>query len=306
VAAGAFLRGNFCNPARASRSSRQVVRAVKDEKKRKLISPQRRLQRLFLEEFKKSFFSPNPWYECPEVSFTGNPGKIYDYWMTNRPSRDIERICDGKESCGCAWKQLDGRRGVSYVSYNQEGQVVFVREVGETQGMGKFKENTMKSLQPVIGVMNSITKMLNVADWYLEVEDFKEDATPVNGLEFPRSRRAGDVVQYLWEEAQWDPVDPVEKIMAQYSEDVVYEDLTREQEAFVGWEEVRRYVQETKDNTPMNLRFIMDEMTEGEKACTVLWHVEFNSRLSPRGVTYYELNDEGKVCFVRAAYDLSF
>ncbi|CAJ1428823.1 unnamed protein product, partial [Effrenium voratum] len=108
-------------------------------------------------------------------------------------------------------------------------------------------------------------------------------------------------------------VDPVEKIMAQYSEDVVYEDLTREQEAFVGWEEVRRYVQETKDNTPMNLRFIMDEMTEGEKACTVLWHVEgpgdrgpgtdaqFNSRLSPRGVTYYELNDEGKAEKPRAS-----
>ena len=44
-----------------------------------LISPQRRLERLFVEdrsprvdgctlqEFKKSFFSPNPWYECPEA-----------------------------------------------------------------------------------------------------------------------------------------------------------------------------------------------------------------------------------------------
>lgn len=68
---------------------------------------------------------------------------------------------DGKDSCGCTWTQLDGRRGASFVSFNQEGQVVFVREahglaervseewqVTEPQGVGrKFKDNTMKSLQ---------------------------------------------------------------------------------------------------------------------------------------------------------------
>ncbi|CAE7898762.1 unnamed protein product [Symbiodinium microadriaticum] len=36
------------------------------------------------------------------------------------------------------------------------------------------------------------------------VTDFKEPAQPLNGLEAPRSRRAADVVKYLWEEAQWD------------------------------------------------------------------------------------------------------
>ncbi|CAE7769170.1 unnamed protein product, partial [Symbiodinium necroappetens] len=126
------------------------------------------------------------------------------------------------------------------------------------------------------------------------VTDFKEPAQPLNGLEAPRSRRAVDVVKYLWEEAQWDQVDPVGRIMAEFSEDCVYEDLSREQEAFVGFEEVKRYQQETKDSTPDNLRFFLDEVTDGDKACTVLWHVEFNSRMSPRGVSYYELNEEGK------------
>eukprot|EP00435_Cladocopium_sp_Y103_P057864 s1194_g20.t1 len=101
-------------------------------------------------------------------------------------------------------------------------------------------------------------------------------------------------------------VDPIEKIMSQFSEDAVYEDLTREDPSFVGWEAIKRYQEETKENTPDNMRFVLDEMTDGEKACTVIWHVEFNTRLSPRGVTYYELNDEGKVCYVRAAYDISF
>ncbi|CAE7305162.1 EXD2 [Symbiodinium natans] len=70
-----------------------------------LISPQRRVQRLFVEEFKKTMFSPNPWYECPEETFPGGTKRIYDYWMTNRPTRDIERIDDGRDGCGCAWKQ---------------------------------------------------------------------------------------------------------------------------------------------------------------------------------------------------------
>eukprot|EP00435_Cladocopium_sp_Y103_P046731 s1194_g13.t1 len=153
--------------------SRQVVRAVKDvEKKRKLISPQRRIERLFVEEFKKSFFSPNPWYESPELTFPGgNPQKIYNYWMTTRPTRDIERVCDGKDSCGCTWTQLDGRRGASFVSFNQEGQVVFVREVCEPQGLGaKFKDNTLKSLQQVTGVMNAIQGMFSALDRILVQE----------------------------------------------------------------------------------------------------------------------------------------
>lgn len=286
-----------------------AMRATAKKKKpttKKLISPQRRVQRLFVEEFKKTMFSPNPWYECPEETFPGGTKRIYDWWMTTRPTRDIEKICDGRDGCGCTWKQMDGRRGVSYVTFNEDGQVVYVREVGEPQGVGKFKDNTMKSLQPVMGVMNVITGALNFAEWYLKVEDFKEPAQPLNGLEAPRSRRAVDVVKYLWEEAQWDQVDPVGRIMAEFSEDCVYEDLSREQEAFVGFEEVKRYQQETKDSTPDNLRFFLDEVTDGDKACTVLWHVEFNSRMSPRGVSYYELNEEGKVCYVRSAYDINF
>eukprot|EP00439_Symbiodinium_sp_Y106_P062734 s2780_g9.t1 len=144
-----------------------AMRATAKKKKpttKKLISPQRRVQRLFVEEFKKTMFSPNPWYECPEETFPGGTKRIYDWWMTTRPTRDIEKICDGRDGCGCTWKQMDGRRGVSYVTFNEDGQVVYVREVGEPQGVGKFKDNTMKSLQPVMGVMNVITGALNFAE----------------------------------------------------------------------------------------------------------------------------------------------
>ena len=39
-----------------------------------------------------------------------------------------------------------------------------------------------------------------------EFEEEEEGTKPVNGLEAPRSGRAVDVVRFLWEEAQWDPV----------------------------------------------------------------------------------------------------
>ena len=57
------------------------------------------------------------------------------------------------------------------------------------------------------------------------------------------------------------------------------EDLTREDSAFVGWEAIKKYQEETKENTPSNMKFVLDEMTEGDKACTIIWHVEFNTRL---------------------------
>eukprot|EP00913_Durusdinium_trenchii_P002387 g2204.t1 len=45
----------------------------------------------------------------------------------------------------------------------------------------------------------------------------------------------------------------------------LWQDLTREDPAFVGWEAIKKYQEETKENTPSNMRFVLDEMTEGVK-----------------------------------------
>lgn len=286
-----------------------VAAAVTGERKtkKKLISPQRRIERLFEEEFGKTMFSENPWYESPEVT-TAGPQRVYDHWMQKRPARQIERVCDGKTSAGCTWKQLDGKRGVSFITFNEEGRTTFVREVAEKNEMAKFDRNNMQSLQPAFGVMNFAKTIFNFWEDYAVVEESGREAPrPKFGLEAPRTRRAPDVVRYLWEEAQYDEVDPVAKMMAEYSADAVLEDLTYKDGVYsAGWNEIKRYQEETKADAPENLRFVLDDVTDGDKACTALWHVEFNGRKSPRGVTFYELDDDGKVAYVRASYDVAW
>eukprot|EP00931_Biecheleriopsis_adriatica_P104632 TRINITY_DN79278_c0_g1_i1.p1 TRINITY_DN79278_c0_g1~~TRINITY_DN79278_c0_g1_i1.p1 ORF type:complete len:379 (-),score=76.67 TRINITY_DN79278_c0_g1_i1:360-1496(-) len=303
--------GQAAEPAASPLPRREPIAAAavtgERKKKKKLISPQRRLERLFDEEFGKTMFSENPWYESPEVTTSG-PERVHEHWMRKRPNREIERICDGKTSCGCTWKQLDGRRGVSFVSFNSEGRTNFAREVAEPSALSKFKSNNMQSLQPTFAVMNAFKTMFNFWEEYAVVEESnREPPRPKFGLEAPRSRRAADVVRYLWEEAYYSEVDPVAKLMAEYSADAVIEDLTYADGVYsAGWNEVKRYHEETKENSPENLRFVLDDVTDGEKACTALWHVEFNGRKSPRGVSFYELDDDGKVAYVRASYDVNF
>ncbi|CAE8616005.1 unnamed protein product [Polarella glacialis] len=284
-----------------------VAAALTGEKKsRVLLSPQRRLQNLFELEINKSSFSENAWYESPDNPGITGQKRVKEFW-DSRPTRIIERICDGKDSCGCTWKQMDGRRGVSFFRFNEAGQMTLAREILEPAGFSKFKTNNMQSLSPAFAVMNVAKKVFGfVPDWF-EIDINKENQRPLYGLQFPKTRSAPDVVRYLWEEAYCAEEGAVDKIMEQYSEDAVFEDLTYVEEVFAkGWDEVSKYQKETKENAPENLRFVLDEVTKGQKSCACLWHVEFNGNKSPRGVSFYELNDEGKVCYVRASYDLSF
>eukprot|EP00930_Biecheleria_cincta_P083143 TRINITY_DN72770_c0_g1_i1.p1 TRINITY_DN72770_c0_g1~~TRINITY_DN72770_c0_g1_i1.p1 ORF type:complete len:365 (-),score=49.04 TRINITY_DN72770_c0_g1_i1:115-1209(-) len=296
--------------SRAVQSRRRLARsaesAVADTKKRKLISPQRRVQLVFEEDVKPTFFSINPLYESPAMFVTSRQ-RVWDYWMNTRPTREIERIDDGKTTVGCTWKQLDGRRGASFFSFNQEGLLTFIREVPEP-AYGKFQENNMKRLQPAFGVMDTVKNFFNFAPDYLSIEDPNLPLMqPKFGLQAPRSRRACDVVRFLWDEAQYMQVGGVDKIMEQYSADAVYEDLTYEDSSFArGWDAVKTYMQETYNNKPEKLFFVLDEVSDGDRSCTALWHVYYNGQKSPRGVSYYELDGEGKIAYVRASYDVAW
>merc|ERR1711879_38197 len=114
----------------------------------------------------------------------------------------------------------------------------------------------------------------------------------------------GDVVQFLWEEAQYSGESAVDRIMAEYSQDCVYEDLTYKDEFFAqGFEAVKNYQAETKANAPEGLRWVADEFSDGDRACTVVWHIEFAGQ-KKRGLSFYGLDGAGQVCYVRASYDL--
>lgn len=257
---------------------------------------------------KKGLLAENVWYESPDI-LTTSKDRVWTYWQL-RPTRRIDKICDGKKNCGCTWTQLDGTRGASYFRLNTDGEVTFIREVPEVAAGTKAKENTVESLKPAFGIMGAINSALNIFPEYLRTEDPNAQKTlPRFGLAAPKTRRAEDVVSYLWEEAQFaeDVGTIVDKTVAEYSEDSVYEDLTVVDEAWPrGVEEIRAFQRVTKEGSPERLKFVLDEITDGTMSCTVCWHVEVFGQKSPRGVSFYELDDAGKVKYVRQAYNLTF
>mmetsp|Transcript_38828 Transcript_38828/g.120939 ORF Transcript_38828/g.120939 Transcript_38828/m.120939 type:complete len:390 (+) Transcript_38828:38-1207(+) len=279
-----------------------VAAAVTGERSPKVLTAQQLVQRLFVQG-KKSAFAPNAWYESPETTTNGQ-ARVWQHWQV-RPFRTIDRICDGKRSCGCTWTQLDGKRGASFFRFNQDGKVSFVREVAEADGWRKFKTNNMEALKPLFSVMGTIQNAFSFADEYLSVD--REPLRPRFNLAAPRSRRADEVVQYLWQEAFCAEETPIDRVMAEYSDDAVFEDLTYTQEVFAeGKEAVRKYQEETKENAPEAMRFVLDEVSDGARSCTAVWHIEYGGQKSPRGVSFYEMDEAGKVRYVRASYDISF
>jgi len=276
----------------------------KSKKKIKRVTAQYLVERLFRQQGKKSFFGSNAWYESSDGGgvLKNSQERVWEHWQT-RPFRQIERISEGKRCCGCTWKQMDGRKGCSFIRFDKDGKITFLREVVEPDGWRKFKSNNMESLAPLFGVMNTINGGINAFSDYLNSGD-EGPLRPEFGLATPRTRRAEDVVRYLWREAFCAEELGAERASVEYSEDAVYEDLTYVEEVWPkGIKQVKKYLKETKKNAPENFRFVLDEVTDGATSCTALWHVEYAGSRTPRGVTYYELDGAGKVKYVRTSYD---
>lgn len=251
--------------------------------------------------------APNAWYEGPD-KMTTNQGRVWEYWERQRPTRRIERICDGKSACGVTWRQLDGRRGASFLRFNTDGQITFIREVGETPGWSKFKDNDPGTMKVAFGALDAVDKAFNFfKDWLTTGDDNDQPLRPRYGMAEPKSRRAEDVARYLWEEAQRSEDNAVGRVVAEYSDDATYEDMTFADEAWPrGREALRKFHKDRMANTPVKFRLIFDEVSDGDRSCAVLWHGEYGNRKSPRGITFYELDAAGKVCYVRACYDPTF
>jgi len=278
--------------------------AEKKKKKIKRVTAQDLVERLFRQQGKKTFFGSNAWYESSSGGgvLKNSQERVWEHWQT-RPLRQVERISDGKQCCGCTWKQMDGRRGCSFIRFDKDGQITFMREVVEPDGWRKFNSNNMESLSPLFAVMNAINGGINVFSNYLVSGD-EGPLRPEFGLAQPRTRRAEDVVRYLWREAFCAEESGAERAAVEYSEDAVYEDMTYAEEVWPkGVKEVKKYLKETKKNAPENLRFVLDEVTDGAMSCMAMWHVEYGGSRTPRGVSYYELDGAGKVKYVRSSYD---
>jgi len=287
----------------ARRAAGNAAGTVEVQSKGKVgVNAQRGIEMLFRlgKEVKPSYFAVNAWYESPDVGEVTGRDRVTKAWQL-RPTRTIDRVCDGKIAAGCTWTQLDGRRGVSYIRFDEYGKVNYIREVPEPKLL-KFDKNSLEAMAPALGLVNGINKVWSWAPGYLANLD-PEAEQQVEGRAQPKTRRAKDVVKYLWQEAQWSGQFSVSNIMREYSEDCVVEDMTLKDEKFaIGFDAVKKYQEEMKQNAPQNLRWNLDELSNGDKACTAVWHIYFAGQ-KKRGLSFYELDEAGKVRYVRICYD---
>merc|ERR1712176_636139 len=153
--------------------------------------------------------------------------------------------------------------------------------------------------------MEGVSRALNVFEDYIQVFDSSRGSPrPLTGIAEPKTRRACDVVRYLWEEAQNDENQAVARTIAEYTDDCVFEDMGYADDLWPrSKEDLRKFEQENQDRAPKDLRFVLDEVSDGTQACAVSWHVEWLGRMTPRGVSFYSLSPEGKVSYARSSYD---
>ena len=72
---------------------------------------------------------------------------------------------------------------------------------------------------------------------------------------------------------------------------------------FVGKPAVEAMLKKVKKMAPEDFVFVLDRCCDGQKSCGFTWHIELKTRPEAgkfaNGGSFYELNDEGKICYVR-------
>mmetsp|Transcript_46198 Transcript_46198/g.92340 ORF Transcript_46198/g.92340 Transcript_46198/m.92340 type:complete len:227 (-) Transcript_46198:473-1153(-) len=117
----------------------------------------------------------------------------------------------------------------------------------------------------------------------------------------PGQLNAPELIKWLWNEAQFREDYPACS-MEFFADDVVYEDMVYA-EPFVGKAAVRDMLIKTKELAPPDFVFVLDRVGDGAKCCGFTWHIELSTRPDAgkfaNGMSMYELNDEGRICYVR-------
>eukprot|EP00466_Bigelowiella_natans_P018716 jgi/Bigna1/83368/fgenesh1_pg.107_\ len=105
---------------------------------------------------------------------------------------------------------------------------------------------------------------------------------------------AEETVRYLWEEVQG---QAIEEVLSLFAENVIYEDFNFEQ-PFRGKEQVSEFL--TAFSIP-GITFVPEKFSQGDRAACFTWHVEIAGISGPevRGISFYELDSEGRVAYVR-------
>jgi hypothetical protein len=191
----------------------------------------------------------------------------------------IERLSDGARSGGMCWHReaegvegQQGLRGITYVELDEHGAISFVQEGYEPLfKLGKLLETIFKLVKP------------------------KGQAVDAKGYEQATPTDAEGIVRYLWYVAYPGGAEPAEALRF-FAADCVYEDLNY-QEPFVGEAQISEYF-DLLPEIP-NVVFVPGRISEGRRGCTFTWSVTVNGQDGPAGISFKEVDGDGKVAFNR-------
>jgi len=257
----------------ASASAPEVVRRLWGNGLRSVEDAERWAKEAFAEDC----VYEDLYYAEPAVGPSAVASLLRDKILPEGSELVVDRISDGRKSCGFTWHILQpsvgvGQRGLAFVRLNSDGRIQFVREVGEP--LFKAGELTEKLLE-------ALTK------------DQPAPVKPPKPAELETPRTAGDIVRYLYGPVQQSGGDAVRF----YSEDVVYEDMNYEK-PFVGKPAVEGFL--ARFQAIQGVTFKLEEVSDGTQAVGFTYTIEIKGQ--PRGIrgaTFYEVDRDGKFCYVR-------
>ncbi|CAE7763608.1 unnamed protein product [Symbiodinium sp. CCMP2456] len=165
----------------------------------------------------------------------------------------------------------DGRSSCGFTWHIQQEGVAYVRELGEPL----FKAGVLTE-QLLQALTKDQPKKLRAAS--------STTQTPTT---------APGIVKYLYGDVQDSGGDAVRF----YADDVVYEDMNYDT-PFVGKTAVEGFLNRFQDIE--GVTFVLEEVSDGEKAVGFTYHIDVAGQSRGiRGVTFYEIDDQGKVKYVR-------
>jgi hypothetical protein len=184
-------------------------------------------------------------------------------------------ISDGTSACGFAWTwvcgDVEGLRGTTYVELNQNGQIVYVREIPEPI----FKPGDL-----TVELLKTITQ--------------GAEPNPKVSFQEKQPKEASAIVKYLFNEVQG---QDVELAMKFFSNDVVYRDFNYEN-ILCGKDEVKKFIQ---DFSFPGIRFNAQRFDDGIFSSCFTWEVVLmDAPDTIKGISFYQLDKESRlISYVR-------
>ncbi|GAB4821572.1 hypothetical protein N2152v2_008618 [Parachlorella kessleri] len=125
-----------------------------------------------------------------------------------------------------------------------------------------------------------------------------------------RPKTAAEAAQSYYDNYNTKRIDKIMELMAEdcvYEEYYMHADLVY-QDAFVGRAAIAKYFKKVGRLVPSDIKFVVEDITEGGRKAGVRWHVELEGHEFPfsRGVSFYEVNERGQIIYARDLVEPTF